>query len=71
MKCTRCESINIEEGISIGKTADGGSVGPRHRSGLFIVTEQMYCDICLDCGEIVRFFIKETGGKKWIKTSSW
>ena len=29
----------------------------------------MYCDICLDCGEITRFFIKESTDKKWNKKS--
>lgn len=67
MNCPHCGSTNIEEGVSIGKTAETGNIGPRFRSGLITSVAQMYCDICLECGEITRSFIKESTDKKWIK----
>jgi hypothetical protein len=67
MSCPHCDSTNIEKGISIGKSAEAGSVGPKFSSGIFTGVAQMYCDLCLDCGEITRFFIKEDTDKKWIK----
>ena len=67
MSCPNCSSTNIEEGVSIGKSAEAGNVGPRFSGGLFTGVVQMYCDICLNCGEITRFFIKENTDKKWIK----
>ncbi|NLJ95136.1 MAG: hypothetical protein GX252_01905 [Enterococcus cecorum] len=67
MNCPRCGSKNIEEGVSIGKSAETGTIGPRFSKGLLTGVAQMYCDICLDCGEITRFFIKESTDKKWVK----
>lgn len=67
VNCPNCGSTNIEEGVSIGKSAESGSVGPKFNSGLFLGVAQMYCDICLECGEITRLFIKESTDKKWFK----
>lgn len=67
MNGPRCGSKNIEEGVSIGKSAETGTIGPRFSKGLLTGVAQMYCDICLDCGEITRFFIKESTDKKWVK----
>lgn len=67
MTCPKCNSVNIEEGVSIGKSAEAGNVGPKFTSGIFTGVAQMYCDLCLDCGELTRFFIKEDTNKKWSK----
>ena len=67
MSCPHCGSTNIEEGVSIGQSAETGNIGPNYKKGLFVGSVQMYCDICLDCGEITRFFIKESTDKKWCK----
>lgn len=67
MICEHCSSTRIEEGVAIGKSAEAGNIGPKYKSGLLIGVVQMYCDICLDCGEIIRFFIKEDTDKKWVK----
>lgn len=68
MNCLHCGSTKIEEGVSIGKAADTGNVGPKYKIGFLIGVAQMYCDICLNCGGITRFFIKENTDKKWVKT---
>lgn len=52
MNCPNCDSTNIAKGVSIGKSAKTGNVGPKFSSGLFTGVAQMYCDICLNCGEI-------------------
>lgn len=67
MACPNCNSNNIESGISIGMTAEIGSIGPRYKSGLFVGSEQMYCDLCSDCGEIIRMYVKDFKSKKWYK----
>lgn len=67
MNCKNCKSTRIEEGISIGKSADTGNIGPKSTKGIFTYLSQMYCDICLDCGEILRFYIKDDTDRKWIK----
>lgn len=67
MECKNCKSTKIEEGVVIGKTAEAGDVGPLSSIGIFTYTSPMYCDICLDCGEIIRFYIKDSTNRKWIK----
>jgi len=68
VNCPNCGSTKIENGVSIGLSAETGNVGPNFKKGFFVGVAQMYCDICLDCGEITRFFIKESTDKKWCKT---
>ena len=67
MNCKNCNSTKIEEGISIGKSADTGNIGPKSTKGILTYVSQMYCDICLDCGEIIRFYIKDDTDRKWVK----
>ena len=67
MNCKKCNSTRIEEGIAIGLTAKTGNIGPKSSKGIFTYVSQMYCDICLDCGKIVRLYIKDDTNRKWIK----
>lgn len=67
MNCPNCGGTNIETGVAIGKSADTGNIGPKYKKGLLIGVTQMYCDICLNCGEITRFYIKDSTDKNWSK----
>lgn len=67
MNCPHCGSTNIEEGVSIRQSSETGNIGPTYKKGLFVGSVQMYCDLCLGCGEITRFYIKESTDKKWYK----
>jgi hypothetical protein len=67
MTCSHCGGTHIESGVSIGLTAETGNIGPNYKMGLLIGTSQMYCDLCLDCGEILRFYIKDRTDRKWNK----
>ncbi len=67
MNCNNCNGSRIEEGISIGLTAETGNIGPRSSKFLVEHVSQMYCDLCLDCGELIRFYIKDDTDRKWIK----
>jgi len=67
MNCIHCGSTNIAEGISIGQTAKSGDIGPKFKMGIFTGVAPMYCDICPDCGEILRFYIKGNTDLKWLK----
>lgn len=68
MNCKNCNSSRIEEGIAIGLTSQPGNIGPKSRKMIMDYVSQMYCDICLDCGEIVRFYIKDDTNRKWVKS---
>ncbi|MBR0156152.1 MAG: hypothetical protein IJM20_01350 [Clostridia bacterium] len=66
MKCPYCGSEHIEEHISWGKTIDTGCVGLRYTRGtLWTGIAQVYSDLCLDCGAIVRSYIQEDTKKEW------
>jgi len=36
VNCPNCSSTQIEEGIAIGKSAEGGSIGPKDKWGIMI-----------------------------------
>lgn len=69
MKCPYCQSERIETGVSWGKSAEVGNVGLKYStgSGLFslVGVAEVYSDLCLDCGSIVRSYIKEDTRKDW------
>ena len=67
MKCPFCESENIEIGIAWGKAAETGNVGLKHTMGILAGVTQVYSDLCLNCGSLVRSYIKDRTDKKWIK----
>jgi hypothetical protein len=67
--CSHCESDKIETSIAIGKSAEVGNVGPKYKANwLMMGVSQMYCDLCLDCGELIRFYIKDKTDRQWDKT---
>ncbi|MBE6938361.1 MAG: hypothetical protein E7460_07420 [Ruminococcaceae bacterium] len=68
MKCPYCNSERIERGIAWGKSAESGNLGLKYTSGgLFGLTGvvQVYSDLCLDCGSVLRTYIKENTDKNW------
>lgn len=65
--CPHCGGTRIESGVSIGLNAETGNIGPRYNTGMMISVIQMYGDLCLDCGEILRFYIKDLKDRKWNK----
>jgi hypothetical protein len=67
MSCSNCDGTRIESGVAIGQSAEVGNIGPKYAKGIFMAVTQMYCDICLDCGEITRFFIKDLTERNWSK----
>ena len=68
MKCTFCGSDNIETDVAWGKSAETGNVGLKYKSGFLGAAGvvQVYSDLCLDCGSLIRSYIKEDTGKEWI-----
>ena len=68
MKCPFCGSERIEEGIAWGQTAEVNNVGLQfvHGKVLKIVgTTEVYSDLCLECGTIVRTYIKDDKERQW------
>lgn len=69
MNCLCCGSNNIETGISLGKSTETGNVGLKYNAGIIIGVTQVYADLCLDCGSIVKMYIKDKTNRKWNKKS--
>ncbi len=73
MKCPYCHSERIEVSVARGKSTETGNVGLKYRmgGGLFggiTGVAEAYSDLCLDCGTIIRTYIKEDTDKAWSKT---
>jgi hypothetical protein len=67
--CLNCGGKNIENGIRIGHQTESGGLGPSYqnkRIPFIIGAEQMFCNLCLDCGELTRIYVKETK-RDWFK----
>ena len=66
MFCPYCGSQRIETGIML---SDGGNdeVGLEYLNGIFVGTEDIYTDLCLDCGTIVRTYVKNPQNRNWFK----
>lgn len=67
MKCPYCGSERIESRILWSKTAETGAIGLAYKSAIFVGTAQVYSDLCLDCGSIIKTYIEGDTNKKWIK----
>ena len=68
MKCPFCGSERIEKGIAWGETAEIGNIGLQYVSGKLlnvVGTTEVYSDLCLDCGTIVRTYINGDTDKQW------
>ena len=65
MKCPYCGSERIEIGVAWGKSAETGNVGLKYSKGILTGVAQVYSDLCLDCGTLVRAYIKDRTDRKW------
>ena len=66
MKCPCCGSEKIDIGIVWGKTAGiSGNLGLLYKAGVFVGTAQVYSDLCLSCGTVLRTYIKDKTDREW------
>ncbi len=70
MKCPFCGSERIETEVAWGKSVDTGNVGLKYSTGKGLLSgtgiAEAYSDLCMDCGSIIRTYIKEETDKDWI-----
>ena len=65
-ECQFCGSADIVKSVRIGLTAEADKVGPKYKAKLLIIcTEPLFADLCLACGTVVRFHVKQTG-RQWV-----
>ena len=70
MKCPYCNSENIEESIAVlNELNPEMNLGLMYRKNQFAYEfKQIYADLCIDCGTIVRTYVKgDIKDKKWEK----
>lgn len=65
MRCTNCESENIVKKIEWGVSGEFSRVGPKY-SAFFDQVERVFCDICDDCGEVVRIYVDPKEKRNWL-----
>ena len=67
MSCPYCGSENVEAGVAWGKAAEAGNMGLKYDTGLFVGVVQVYSDLCLSCGTLLRTYIKDSTPRRWSK----
>ena len=67
ISCLNCGSTDIECDIKVKKSVQTGWVGLDYKAvGPFRGTEPLLADLCLKCGTVCRFHVKNTA-HKWLK----
>jgi hypothetical protein len=65
-RCPHCGGVEVA-GLMVHQNAEVNQVGLAYKTAkIFITVEQLYADLCLNCGTVVRFFVKETN-RKWVQ----
>ncbi len=65
-QCAFCGSAKIVRGVKVDQLAEVETIGlAYHTRFLLDGTEQLYADVCDDCGSVVRMYVQTTG-RKWI-----
>ncbi|MEM5770180.1 MAG: hypothetical protein AAGU32_18105 [Bacillota bacterium] len=67
MGCPYCGSEKIEVGVAWGKAVETGNVGLKYESGFLVGVVQVYSDLCLNCGSLLRSYIKDSTPRQWCK----
>jgi len=71
-KCIYCQSINLDKGLKIRGSKDIGHIHFEYtedKTGFFssrIKSEEIFADLCKDCGSITRFYVNDTK-RNWYK----
>jgi hypothetical protein len=64
--CSHCSSTQIVSGVEINQGIEIGSFGLVYKAlGPMRGTERLLADLCLNCGTVTRFFVRNTQ-KKWV-----
>ncbi len=64
-KCPYCGSTDIVYNIRVKKSVESGWVGLDYRAvGPLSGTEPLLADLCLNCGTVLRFHVRNTS-RRW------
>jgi ribosomal protein S27AE len=63
--CPHCGSASIVANISVGQTAEVGSIGLNYKTAMILVgTEPFMADLCGECGTVTRLHVQNLT-RKW------
>ena len=65
-RCPYCGGAQVAAGLIVHQNAEVNRVGIAYKAKLFNTVEQLYTDLCLDCGRVVSFYVKEPK-RNWIQ----
>jgi hypothetical protein len=66
-QCPYCGSGDLATGLKVNQNAEVGRIGLAYNTAkIFVGTELLRADLCLSCGSVVRFFVKEPK-RNWIQ----
>jgi hypothetical protein len=66
-RCPYCGSSDLALGLKANQNAEVGTIGLAYKAAkIFVGTELLRADLCLSCGSVVRFFVKESK-RNWIQ----
>lgn len=64
-KCIYCNSGNIQKKITVGQSAEVGTIGLKYKASLIMNgVEPFHADLCNDCGG-VRLYVNNKE-RKWL-----
>ena len=66
MVCRICKGENITQGVSFTTNEMFDKVGPKYKDSGLKFIEETICDICNDCGEILRIYVRPSEPRKWV-----
>lgn len=66
-RCPHCGGVEVAAELKLHLNAEVHTLGLAYKTAkIFVGAEQLYADLCLNCGSVVRFFVKETQ-RNWVQ----
>lgn len=66
-RCPHCGGTEIAAGLQVNQNAEVGTIGLAYKAAkIFVGTEPLRADLCLNCGTVARLFVIETK-HQWIQ----
>ncbi len=66
-RCPHCGGVEVAAGVQVIQNAEVGRIGVAYKTAkIFVAAEQLWADLCMNCGTVVRIFVKETK-RDWVQ----
>lgn len=68
-RCPHCGGVEVAAEVMVHQNAEVNRIGIAYKAMIFNTVEQLYADLCLNCGRVVSFYVKEPK-RNWIQKDS-